>query len=292
MPARLQPLAAGLHADQPGRRVEESGEGAHGVAPTADAGHDPVGIGAAQDLAALGPGLLAHHPLELPHHPRIGMGPDHRPDAVVGVLDRGHPVAQCFVDGVLQRGAAGVDGHDLGAEQPHAEDVEGLAVDVDRPHEHLAPQAEQGGGGGGGHAVLAGTGLGDHRRLAHVAGQQCLAEHVVDLVGAGVGQVLPLEQHPQAQALREPPALGHRRGPAGVAREQRRELGPEPLRGPRLAEGVLQFHQRRDQRLGDEPPPEVAEPAPLGRLRPRRAEDDGHPARRHGRSHVPSSAQS
>ena len=53
--------------------------------------------------------------------------------------------------------------------------------------------AEQGGDGGGGHAVLARAGLGDEPRLAHAPGQQGLAQGVVDLVGAGVGQVLALE---------------------------------------------------------------------------------------------------
>ena len=230
------------------------------------------------------------------------MGADHRPDAVVGVLHRGHPVPQGLVDGVLQGGAARLDRHHLGAQESHAEDVEGLAVDVDRAHEHLAPQPEQGGGGGGGHAVLAGAGLGDDRRLAHVAGQQRLAQHVVDLVGAGVGQVLPLEQHPHPEPLREALALGHRRRPAGVAGEQGGELAPEVVRGPGPPEGALQLHQRRDQGLGDEPAAELAEAAALARFGPRRPEHHRHPPGRGrchsgdtphpGCRHVPSSAQS
>jgi hypothetical protein len=47
--------------------------------------------------------------------------------------------------------------------------------------------------GGRGDAVLARAGLGDDAGLAHALGQQDLAEAVVDLVRAGVVQVLALE---------------------------------------------------------------------------------------------------
>ena len=70
--------------------------------------------------------------------------------------------------------------------------------------------------GRGGHAVLAGPGLGDDPPLAHAAGEQGLADRVVDLVGAGVGDVLTLEPD-----LR--PASGLRAGPG--------ELG-EAAQGP------------------------------------------------------------
>ena len=84
-------------------------------------------------------------------------------------------------------------GVDLGAEQLHAEDVQRLALDVDGAHVDLARQAEQRAGGRGGDAVLAGAGLGDDARLAHAARQQHLADAVVDLVRAGVAEVLALE---------------------------------------------------------------------------------------------------
>ena len=103
------------------------------------------------------------------------------------------------------------DGHDLGAEQLHAEHVERLALDVDRAHVHDAVEPEQRRRGGGGDAVLAGAGLGDHALLAHAPGEQRLAEHVVDLVRAGVGEVLALQQHPHAEPLGQPVALGDRR---------------------------------------------------------------------------------
>ena len=47
---------------------------------------------------------------------------------------------------------------------------------VFRAHEDLARRAEQRARGGGGDAVLTGTGLGDHARLAHALGEQDLAD--------------------------------------------------------------------------------------------------------------------
>ena len=88
---------------------------------------------------------------------------------------------------------AGFDRHHCRAQQLHAVDVLGLALDVFAAHVDHAFEAEAGADGGGGHAVLAGAGLGDDARLAHALGQQRLADHVVDLVGAGVVQVFALE---------------------------------------------------------------------------------------------------
>ena len=87
---------------------------------------------------------------------------------------------------------------DLGPERLHPEDVRLLALDVDGAHEHDARQPEQGAGRRRRDAVLAGAGLGDDPVLAEPPGQQRLAEGVVDLVGAGVGEVLALQVEPEA----------------------------------------------------------------------------------------------
>ena len=68
-----------------------------------------------------------------------------------------------------------------------------LPLDVLRAHVHHAFEAKARRNGGRGHAVLAGAGLGDDARLAHAPGEQRLADGVVDLVRAGVVQVLALE---------------------------------------------------------------------------------------------------
>ena len=111
----------------------------------------------------------------------------------MGRLDVGDPVAHRLVDRVLERRRAGGDAADLGAERAHAQDVGPLALDVLGAHVHDARQVEQGAGRRRRDAVLAGAGLGDDPGLAQPAGQERLAEGVVDLVGAGVGEVLALE---------------------------------------------------------------------------------------------------
>jgi hypothetical protein len=70
----------------------------------------------------------------------------------------------------------GGHGHHRRAQQLHAVDVQGLALHVFRTHEHVALQTQARGDGGAGHAVLAGAGLGDDPRLAHVLGEQRLAD--------------------------------------------------------------------------------------------------------------------
>ena len=194
------------------------------------------------------------------------MGSHHRPEAVVGELDAADPFPQRLVDGVLEGAAAGGDGDDLGAQELHPEDVEGLALDVDLAHVDPALEAEQGGGGGGGDPVLAGARLRDHPPLAHALGEQGLADDVVELVGAGVVEVLPLEEDPDAEALRQPVALGDGRGPAAVVAEEPLVAGVEGGVGPRLGEGGLQLGARRDQGFGQVAAAEVAEAATSGRV--------------------------
>ena len=145
----------------------------------------------------------------------IGMRARRRADDVVGVAHVGDPVAQRLVHGVLERLRAGGDGVDLGAEQLHAEHVGLLALDVDRAHEDLARQVELGAHGGHRHAVLAGAGLGDDAGLAHALGEQDLAQAVVDLVAAGVVELVALEVDLGAAADARSGARRNRAGSAG-----------------------------------------------------------------------------
>ncbi len=103
----------------------------------------------------------------------------------------------------------------------------------------MALQAEARAHGRGRDAVLAGAGLGDDPPLAEPLGEQRLADGVVDLVRAGVGQVLALEPDARARRPRRQ-ALGQveRRRPADVVARQAldaRRRRPDRRRPPRTA---------------------------------------------------------
>ena len=152
-------------------------------------------------------------------------------------------------------------GSHLGAEQLHPEHVERLSLDVDGAHVDHALHADQGRGRCGGNAVLAGAGLGDEPRLAHPLGEQRLAEHVVDLVRAGVVEVLALEEQPTPELLAEVVTLGQRAMAGRRSRSAACEFGPELRVRPRLAERGLQLLAGGHQCLGNEATTELAEAA-------------------------------
>ena len=228
--SRCDALAAGLDADQSNVAVvEEAVEDADRVAAAADAGDDDVRQ-PADLLEHLPPRLPADHRLELADHQRIGMRSERGSEQVVGVADVGDPVAHRLVDRVLQRLAAGIDLTHGRAEQLHADDVQRLTPHVLGAHVDVALEAEQRARGRGRDAVLAGAGLGDDARLAHALGEQRLPERVVDLVRAGVREVLALEKDAHAVATRargEACGLVDRRRPADVVLQQSIELGAE-----------------------------------------------------------------
>ena len=114
-------------------------------------------------------------------------------DDVECVMHIGDPVAQRLVHRVFQRVGAAGDGHHLGTEQLHAEHIGLLPLDILRAHIDDAGQAKARADGGGGNAMLARTGFGDDPRLAHADGEQNLADAIVDLVRAGVVQLVALE---------------------------------------------------------------------------------------------------
>ena len=85
------------------------------------------------------------------------------------------------------------------------------------------------------HAMLAGAGLGDQMPLAHAAGQQDLAQDIVDLVGAGVVEVFPFEVNREAQLLADPSGFVQERGAAGIFAQQTLVFLPESRILPRFA---------------------------------------------------------
>jgi hypothetical protein len=190
--ARVDALAAGLHADQLHALVgDERHERADRVRAAAHARDHALGQGAGA-LEQLGARLVADRALKVAHERRVGRRPDRRADHVVRVADARDPVADRLAHGLLQRARARVDRRHVRAEQVHALHVRALAAHVLGPHVDDALEPHQRARRGRRHAVLAGAGLRDDPGLAHPPREQRLAERVVDLVGAGVEQVLAL----------------------------------------------------------------------------------------------------
>ena len=132
-----------------------------------------------------------------------------------------------------------------------------LPLDVGRAHVDDAGQAEARRDGGRGDAVLAGAGLGDDARLAHALGQQDLAEAVVDLVRAGVVQLLALEIDLRAaEMLGQPLGEIERARPAGIVLSRCVELGLEgrvvlglvPVRARGRGSAASAFRRRNGRR--------------------------------------------
>ena len=197
-----------------------------------------------------------------------------RADQVVGGLDVRDPVAQRLVHRVLQRAGARRDRIHLGAQKLHAKDVRLLPLDVGGAHVDDAGQAEARADGRGGDAVLARAGLGDDAGLAHAARQKDLAEAIVDLVRAGVIELVALEIDLCAAAppgssrhfskmLRQALGVIERARPSGVVRVEMRELGLVGRVALRRLVGRLEVEDERHQRLGDEASAVQAEVAAL-----------------------------
>ena len=182
-----------FRADQPHRRiVNEMIEAADGVGASAHAGDHRVGK----------PSLLFHellfdflrdHRLKIPHDGGERVRPHHRTEAVVGVADPGGPLAHGFRNRVLQRGSPGPYRDDFGSEQTHAVDIEGLPPGILLSHENHALHSHQRCRRGRCHPVLACARFRDQTGLSHFFCKKRLSQHVVDLVRAGMVQILPFE---------------------------------------------------------------------------------------------------
>ena len=169
---------------------------------------------------------------------------------VVGRAHIGHPVAHRLVDGVLQGGRARADAAHLRAQQAHAEDVQLLPAHVFLAHVDHALHAKQRAHGCGGNPMLARAGLRDDPLFAHPPRQQPLAQRVVDLVRAGVQQVLALQVDSCAAQM-----FGHaageveRRRPPAIVVQQPVQFGVKRRVCVRQGVGRLQFLKRRHQCL-------------------------------------------
>src|SRR5262249_13729805 len=116
--------------------------------------------------------------------------------------------------------------------------------------------------------------------LPHPLGQQRLAERVVDLVRAGVVEVLALQVDRTAGSFGQAPRQVQRRRAADVVAQQSAELGLEGWIGARLEPRLLELRQRRHQRLRHV----------LAAVRPEAMLDDAHTARSSSASAAASSS--
>ena len=255
---QAEALSPGLSADElDAVVVDEVREHTDGIGPATDAGHDGVGelSGALEDLRAR---LGGDDAVEFLHDFREWVWAGRGAQQVVGFVEGGGPVAQRLVHGVLQRARAGFHADNLRAHEAHAVDVRRLALHVGLAHVDHALEAQQRAREGGGGPVLARARLRDDPRLAHLLGQERLADHLVSLVRATVDEVLPLEENAGVALQRQVAALGERGRAAEVVAQQPAVLRHELVVVERVDEGALELVQRRDERLGDELSPKLA----------------------------------
>jgi hypothetical protein len=213
---------------------------------------------------------MADHRLKVTHDHRVRVRADDRADDVVRSLQVRRPIADRLVGRVFQRARAGRHTDDSCAQQFHPKHVERLPRHVDLAHIDVALQAEHRRRRRRGHAVLARAGLGDQPRFAHPPREQRLAEGVVDLVRAGVVQVLALEVDRRAAHARgQARGFGQRRRPTAIVPLQRRQFGLKLRVAGALLVESLQFEQGGHQRLGGHAPAELAEAPAFIRLHPR-----------------------
>ena len=183
-------------------------------------------------------------------------------DAIECIAHVGDPVAQSIVHRIFQGAPTRGDGDDLGAQQAHTEDVGCLAFNVMCAHIDNALQAELGADGGRGHAVLARAGFGDDALFAHAPRKNDLAQHVVDLMRAGVVQLVAFHIHlGTAQMFGQPFGKIERAWPANVIGPQIIHLGPETVVSLGLFILGFQLQNKRHQRFRNKTPPKITKAA-------------------------------
>src|SRR5712691_9412242 len=228
--------------------VQEAGEDPDRVRAAADARDDDLrqpAFGLAELLAR----LAADHGLQLALDLRVWSGADARADQIVRRLDVRDPVANRLARCLLERAGAEVDGPNLRAEQVHALDVGSLAPHVLLAHVDDALETEASTHCRGCDSMLSRAGLRHDAALAQTAREHSLTEGVVELVRAGVQQVLPLQI--EAFARRKSLGAGERCRSAGKVAAELAELRLERLVGPRATPARLQLVERRNERLRD-----------------------------------------
>ena len=127
------------------------------------------------------------------HHLRERVGAYHGTDAVNGILITVQVRFKGGIHSFLQTLEAVRDRHHLGTQDFHAGDVRSLLGNIYRSHVNFAFQAEEGGGCSQRHAMLSCARFRDNALLAHVFGQKAFPHAMVELMGACMVQIFPLQ---------------------------------------------------------------------------------------------------
>ena len=148
---------------------------------------------------------------------------------------------------------AGSDADDLRAKEPHASDIESLALHIHRAHVDRAIESKPRSRCGRGDAMLARSGFRDDAGFSHAAGEEDLANRVVDLVRTSVEQVLALEiNFRAAEFLGEPLGKVEWRGSAAKITQQRCQFLAELRILARRNVFALEILQSGHERFGNE----------------------------------------
>ena len=237
-------------------------EGADRIRATAHAGDHAIRQmpGALEHLRAR---LATDHGLQFAHEIGIGMRTD-APSPGSRTCSSGSATQSRKASSMAARSVRSplVTGTTVGAHEPHAAHVRRLPLHVDFAHVHRAGQTDARARGGSGHTMLAGAGLRHDALRTHALGHQRLTERVVDLVRAGVREILALEPDLRTPALRQ---VAHRRAapwdvpPSRAARQRvrrgtslrRQDVAHRVVRGGRTrAPASRECSGRRRDRSG------------------------------------------
>ena len=134
MLAQATATPAGFDADHSHRLIaQERMKQSDRIRSAADAGNQTIRqtVLLFQDLR---PRFPPDHALKIAHHQRIRMRSQRAAQQIISIGNIRHPVAQRFIDRILQGLRSGIDFAHFGAEQLHAEHIQRLTPHVFRSH--------------------------------------------------------------------------------------------------------------------------------------------------------------
>ena len=170
----------------------------------------------------------------------------------MGILNPVRPFPHGFGDGILQGCGSGCDRNDFCAQKAHPVDVESLTDGIFFAHEYDAFHTHEGCGRRGGYTVLTGAGFRDQAGFTNFFSKKCLAKDIVDLMSAGMVQILPFQVDlSAAQVLCHLPGIIEPGRASGVVVQK---IGKFPLKIRIFFIMIIclfQFNYRVHQRFGD-----------------------------------------